>query len=51
MEFERTNLIIEKISKGFPVLLVTGMRLLDKSWVMEQLGGNTRRYVSKVQLI
>ncbi|MCL2026762.1 MAG: ATP-binding protein [Leptospirales bacterium] len=47
MEFERTiGPVIEKISNGFPVLLLTGMRQIGKSWVMERLGGKTRHYVS-----
>ena len=47
MKFERTiEPVIEKISKGFPALLLTGMRQIGKSWVLEHLGGNTRRYVS-----
>jgi predicted AAA+ superfamily ATPase len=47
MELERTiQPIIEKIGKGFPVLLLTGMRQIGKSWVMEHLAGKTRRYVT-----
>jgi len=47
MEIERTiQPTIEKISKGFPVLLLTGMRQIGKSWVMEHLIGKTRRYVT-----
>ena len=47
MEFERTiGPVIEKISKGFPALLLTGMRQIGKSWVMEHLGGKARHYVS-----
>ncbi|MDR0315582.1 MAG: ATP-binding protein [Treponema sp.] len=47
MEIERTiQPVIEKVSKGFPVLLLTGMRQTGKSWLMERLGGKTRRYVS-----
>ena len=47
MELERTiQPIIEKASKGFPVLLLTGMRQIGKSWVMERLGGKDRLYVS-----
>jgi len=44
---ERTiQSVIEKASKAFPVLLLTGMRQIGKSWVMEHLGGKNRRYVS-----
>ena len=47
MEFERTiQPVIKKVSKGFPVLLLTGMRQIGKSWVMERLGGKTRHYVT-----
>ncbi|MCL2042739.1 MAG: ATP-binding protein [Treponema sp.] len=47
MELERTiQSTIQKSSKGFPVLLLTGMRQIGKSWVMERLGGKNRRYVS-----
>jgi len=47
MELERTiQPVIEKISRGFPVVLLTGMRQIGKSWVMEHLGGRTRRYVT-----
>ncbi|MCL1865681.1 MAG: ATP-binding protein [Spirochaetes bacterium] len=47
MEFERTiEPVIERISKGFPVLLLTGMRQIGKSWIMEHLGGKSRKYVS-----
>jgi len=47
MELERTiQPIIEKVSKGFPVLLLTGMRQIGKSWIMERLAGKSRRYVS-----
>ena len=47
MELERTiQPAIEKISKGFPVLLLTGMRQIGKSWVMEHLEGKNRRYVT-----
>jgi len=35
------------MSKSFPVLLLTGMRQIGKSWVMEHLGdGKNRRYIS-----
>ena len=47
MELERTmQPTIEKISRGFPVILLTGMRQIGKSWVMERLGGRNRRYVT-----
>ena len=47
MELERTiKPFIEKAGKAFPVLLLTGMRQIGKSWVMERLGGKRRRYVS-----
>ena len=47
MEIERTiQPVIEKVSKGFPVLLLTGMRQIGKSWVMERLFGKKRTYVS-----
>jgi predicted AAA+ superfamily ATPase len=47
MELERTiQPVIEKASKGFPVLLLTGMRQVGKSWLMEHLRGETRAYVS-----
>ena len=47
MDYERTiQPVIEKASRSFPVLLLTGMRQIGKSWVMERLGGKNRRYVS-----
>jgi len=47
MVIERTiQSVIEKANKAFPVLLLTGMRQIGKSWVMEHLGGRGRRYVS-----
>ena len=47
MEHERTiQAVIGKVSRGFPVLLLTGMRQIGKSWVMERLGSRKRRYVS-----
>ena len=47
MDYRRTiEPVIEKASKGFPVLLLTGMRQIGKSWVMEHLGAKNRRYVS-----
>jgi predicted AAA+ superfamily ATPase len=47
MDFERTiQPVIERVSKAFPVLLLTGMRQIGKSWVVEHLGANGRRYVS-----
>ena len=47
MELERTiQPVIEKASRGFPVVLLTGMRQIGKSWVMEHLGGINRRYIS-----
>ena len=47
MELERTiKPVIKKVSKRFPVLLLTGMRQIGKSWLMEHLAGKGRRYVS-----
>ena len=47
MDIERTiGPVIENVSRSFPVLLLTGMRQIGKSWVMERLGGKNRRYVS-----
>jgi predicted AAA+ superfamily ATPase len=47
MELERTiQPVIEKTSKGFPVILLTGMRQIGKSWVMEHLKGKNRSYIS-----
>jgi len=47
MKLERTiQSVIEKASRGFPVILLTGMRQIGKSWVMERLGNSSRRYVS-----
>jgi len=47
MEFERTiQPLIEKASRGFPVLLLTGMRQIGKNWVMERSGEQNRRYVT-----
>ncbi|GBR75083.1 ATPase [Candidatus Termititenax aidoneus] len=37
---------LKRIARGFPVLLLTGMRQIGKSWLMEQLAGTGRRYVS-----
>jgi predicted AAA+ superfamily ATPase len=38
--------VIEKISKGFPVLLLTGMRQVGKSTLLEMLKNTDRKYVS-----
>jgi len=47
MDFERViQPAIERASRGFPVLLLTGMRQIGKSWVMEHLGGKERRYIT-----
>lgn len=47
MTLERTiGPFIEKANKAFPVILLTGMRQIGKSWVMEHLAGKKRRYVS-----
>jgi predicted AAA+ superfamily ATPase len=47
MELERTiQPIIKKAGRGFPVLLLTGMRQIGKSWVMERSMGKNRRYVT-----
>jgi predicted AAA+ superfamily ATPase len=47
MELERTiQAAIKKASRAFPIILLTGMRQIGKSWVMEHLAGKQRRYVS-----
>ena len=47
MGIERTILpVVEKAGKGFPVVLLTGMRQIGKSWVMEHLHDKKRRYIS-----
>jgi predicted AAA+ superfamily ATPase len=47
MELERTiQPFIKKASKAFPVLLLTGMRQVGKSWVMERLADKKRTLVS-----
>jgi len=47
MDFERTiQPTLEKASRGFPILLLTGMRQIGKSWVMAHLGGKDRRYIT-----
>jgi hypothetical protein len=47
VKIERTiQPVIERTSKGFPVLLLTGMRQIGKSWVMERFEGKDRRYVT-----
>jgi predicted AAA+ superfamily ATPase len=38
--------VIKKVSKGFPVILLTGMRQVGKSWLMNHLSEKKRRYVS-----
>jgi predicted AAA+ superfamily ATPase len=38
--------VIERISKGFPILLLTGMRQIGKSWLMNHLAEKGRKYVS-----
>jgi predicted AAA+ superfamily ATPase len=38
--------VIEKISKGFPVILLTGMRQVGKSTLFEMLKESNRKYVS-----
>ncbi|MDR2428501.1 MAG: ATP-binding protein [Candidatus Margulisbacteria bacterium] len=37
---------IRRIARGFPVLLLTGMRQIGKSWLMERLAERGRHYVS-----
>jgi predicted AAA+ superfamily ATPase len=45
--FKRTmQKVIEKTSKTFPVLLLTGPRQVGKTFLMESLAGKNRRYVS-----
>lgn len=45
--FKRTmQPVIERISKGFPILLLTGMRQVGKSWLMNHLAERGRKYVS-----
>ncbi|MDR3243784.1 MAG: ATP-binding protein [Elusimicrobiota bacterium] len=45
--FERTlTPVVERISEGFPVLLLTGMRQIGKSWLMNHIAQEGRRYVS-----
>ena len=47
MKIERTiQPVLEKASSGFPVLLLTGMRQIGKSWIMERLADKNRRYVT-----
>jgi len=47
MDFERTiQPTLDKASKGFPILLLTGMRQIGKSWVMEHLSGKKIRYIT-----
>ena len=38
--------VIEKAGRGFPVLLLTGMRQIGKSWVMERTMNKNRSYVT-----
>jgi predicted AAA+ superfamily ATPase len=38
--------VIKQISRGFPALLLTGMRQIGKSWLMEHTASPRRRYVS-----
>ncbi|MDR2427600.1 MAG: ATP-binding protein [Endomicrobium sp.] len=38
--------VIERVSKGFPILLLTGMRQVGKSWLMNHLAERGRKYVS-----
>ncbi|MDR2066651.1 MAG: ATP-binding protein [Endomicrobium sp.] len=45
--FKRTiQPVIEKITKGFPVILLTGMRQVGKSWLMTHLAEKGRKYVT-----
>jgi predicted AAA+ superfamily ATPase len=45
--FDRTiSKIVEKTSKGFPVVLLTGMRQIGKSWIVEYLAGKDRKYIT-----
>ena len=47
MELERTiQPVLEKAGKGFPVILLTGMRQIGKSWLMEHLKGKNRSYIT-----
>ncbi|MDR1417681.1 MAG: AAA family ATPase [Endomicrobium sp.] len=45
--FERTiSRVIAKINKGFPVILITGMRQIGKSWIVDHLSKGLRKYVT-----
>ena len=47
MDIERTiGPTIKKVSKGFPVLLLTGMRQIGKTYLLEKIKETGRQYVS-----
>jgi predicted AAA+ superfamily ATPase len=47
MDIERTaSKIIKKVSKGFPVLLLTGMRQTGKTYLLKKIMESGRKYVS-----
>jgi len=47
MEYKRTmESVIRKVSKGFPVLLLTGMRQVGKTFLLNKIKEPEREYVS-----
>ena len=47
MEFERTIApVIKKISRGFPIVLLTGMRQIGKTFLLNKIREPRRKYVS-----
>ncbi|MDR2425602.1 MAG: hypothetical protein LBD46_00220 [Endomicrobium sp.] len=47
MDLERTiKPYIEKISAGFPVFLLTGMRQIGKSYILDKLKTDEQKYVT-----
>jgi predicted AAA+ superfamily ATPase len=47
MELERTmGPTIKKISRGFPILLLTGMRQIGKTFLLEKIKEPERKYIS-----
>ena len=47
MELERTmSSVIKRVSKGFPILLLTGMRQVGKTFLLNKIKERNRKYVS-----
>jgi len=47
MDFERTiGTTIKRVSRSFPIVLLTGMRQIGKTYLLEKIKESFRTYVS-----